>query len=93
MNITYMQANGYCIPNLAAPNIPNQELGIWGQRRFIYLKTHKRILFTQLLTSGNLHDHLFEIDQTATTRHEQIVVQMMQSQGITEQLKEDNQML
>jgi len=69
------------------------EIGRFGRARHRHLRNHRRIMFTHLLTSGELHEHLQEIDSTATTRHEQIVAQMMQVQGITEQLKAENQIL
>jgi len=93
MSFTYTQENGYRIPNLALPDTPTHKLGKWGQRRFAYLKAHKRIMFTHLHTSGALYEHIHEIDRTATTRHEQIVARMMQAQGVAEQLKAENQMM
>jgi len=68
------------------------EVGRFGRMRHRYLRNHKRILFTHLLTSGELYEHICDIDRTAQTRHEQIVAQMMQAQGVTEQLKAHDQM-
>ncbi|MDD4164546.1 MAG: TnpV protein [Eubacteriales bacterium] len=92
MGGTYRTVGDYQIPNLTLPDKPEYNIGIWGQRRLDYLKKHKRILYTNLLTSGKLPEHLHEIDETAFERHELIVKQMMAAQGITEQLKADNMM-
>ena len=51
---TYRNVNGYQIPNLTLPDEPEYPIGIWGQRRLIYLKKHKRVIYTNLLTSGKL---------------------------------------
>lgn len=94
--ITYTEVNGYRIPNL---NLPDDGLdkevyiGIWGQRRFDYLKKHKRILYTSLLTSGKLRAHLYEVDIATCARLEIIIEQMMKVEGVTEQLKSENAML
>lgn len=61
-------------------------------RRLDYLKKHKRIFYSNLLTSGKLAEHLHEIDVAAFERHETIVKQMMKAQGVTEQLKADDMM-
>ena len=90
---TYRQVNDYRIPNLTLPDEPASHIGNWGQRRLNYLKKHRRILYTNLLTSGKLTEHLHEIDTAAVERREIIIRQMAQEQGITEQLKAENQML
>ena len=91
--LTYTEVNGYLIPDLILPDEPEYEIGIWGQRRFDYLKQHKSVLFTHLLMSGKLHEHIHEIDVTAGERKERIIKQMMEAQGVTEQMKADDMML
>ncbi len=92
MGGTYTQVGDYQIPNLTLPDEPEYHIGIWGMRRLDYLKKHKRILYANLLTSGKLNEHLYEIDKIAFERHELIVKQMMKAQGVTEQLKSDDMM-
>ena len=58
-----------------------------------YLKNHRKGLFTALLTTGKLNEHLYEIDQTAISRMELITKQMKEREGVTEQLKLENQLL
>ena len=94
--ITYTEVNGYRIPNLIVPDDGLGEevhIGIWGQRRLDYLKKHKRVLYTNLLTSGKLRAHLHEIDVTAHERWERLIKQMMEAQGVTEQMKTKDAML
>ena len=57
-----------------------------------FLKEHRRITYTNLLTSGKLNGHLAEIQQTAQRRMEEIVAQMAKTQGVTEELKASDQM-
>lgn len=90
--ITYTLQGDYYLPDLALPEEKEYHTGIWGQRRRAYLKKHKKRLYTNLLTSGKLAEHLHEVDKIAIERHALIVKQMMETQGVTEQLKSDNQM-
>ena len=93
MELTYTEINGYMIPNLSLPEEPEYEIGIFGLMRRNYLKNHRKILYVNLLTSGKLNEHLHEIDQTAYDRMELITREMAQREGVTEQLKAENQML
>jgi len=89
---TCRNVNGYQIPNLTVSDEPKYEIGIWGRRRLDYLKKHRRVLYVNLLTVGKLTEHLHEIDETAFERRELIIKQMKEAQGVTEQLKFENQM-
>ncbi len=66
--------------------------GIWGQRHKRYLKEHKRVDYITLLTNGRLNSYFADIEEQAQEHFERIVEQMKQAQGITEQLKAENQM-
>jgi hypothetical protein len=57
-----------------------------------YLKSHKKALFSSLLMSGKLNEHLYEIDQTANEYLERISKQMAEHEGVTEKLKAESQM-
>jgi len=57
-----------------------------------YLKQNRRVLYYQLLTSGELGSRLAEIDNSANDMMELLVNQMAEEQGVTEQLKADDQM-
>jgi len=89
---TYSVVSDYHIPNLTLPNKSECQLGIWGQRRLDYLKRYRRVLYVNLLTADRLTEHLREIDATAFERREIIVKQLIEAQGVTEQLKSENAM-
>ena len=88
----YELKGDYYFPCLTLPESESKPIGLWGQRYRSYLQEHRKIVYTQLLTSGRLNSYLAEIDQQAQERMEVLVEQMKQAQGITEQLKADNAM-
>ena len=87
MEVTYRMQNGYQVPNLLMPQTPEAHLGKYAELRREYLKKHRRVLYTNLKTSGKLTEHLAEIEQTARKMVEQTVAQMAQNEGVTEELK------
>ena len=87
---TYHEENGYRIPDLRLPAEEEQSIGTWGQRHLNYLKQHRKVTYTNLLTSGRLNTYLVEIDGQAQERFERLIEGMKQAQGIAEQLKEEN---
>ena len=92
MGGTYRQEGDYLIPNLALPDEPEYQIGKYGRMRLSYLKEHRPILYTNLLTSGTLHRHLAEIDQACNERMAIIVSDMARQEDVTEALKAANQM-
>ena len=56
------------------------------------MKEYRRLLYLNMLTSGRLNGYLADIEEQAQERFERIIEQMKQEQGITEQLKAENQM-
>ena len=87
MEITYHEQNGFQIPNLLLPQEPEVHLGKYAELRREYLKKHRRVLYTNLKTSGKLTEHLSEIEQTARKMVEQTVARMARAEGVTEELK------
>lgn len=92
MGGTYHEENGYLIPNLTLPNEAEQHIGVWGQRHARYLKQNHRGLYMNLLTSGKLNTYLANIDEQAENMFFQLATQMAEREGVTEQLKAENQM-
>ena len=90
MGGTYHEENGYLIPNLTLPPEEEQPISVWGQRHKRYLKEHRRATYTALLTSGKLSTYLASINEQAQERFERLIEGMKQAQGITEQLKAEN---
>lgn len=91
--ITYTQQGGYLLPDLRLPEQPKVEIGIWGKRHLRYLKNHRPIIYTNLLTSCKLTAYLADIGKEATEIYDRLVQQLAMQEGISEQLKADNQML
>lgn len=89
---TYTHAGDYLLPNLTIPEEEQKPIGIWGQRHVRYLKQHHKILYYNLLTSGKLNAHLAGIDRQAEDMFFRLVKQMAEREGVTEQLKAENQM-
>lgn len=93
MKLQY-QANGdYQIPMLQMKEQPKETLTKYGVMRRKYLQEHKRGIYTGLLLKGNLTEHLLMIQNQAEERMESLMEQMKTIQGVTEQLKAENQML
>lgn len=92
MEITYTKCGDYYLPDLAVPEEEPATYGRFGRMRLKYLKEHRRGIYTSLLTSGQLTHHLNEIDREAKETLALLIKQMVQAQGITEQLKADDQM-
>ena len=92
MGINYTLQGGYYLPDLASPAEEQQPLGIWGQRHLRHLKQNRRVLYTNLLTSGKLNSYLADINRQAEEMFSKLVKQMAEREGVTEQLKTDNQM-
>lgn len=90
--LTYTMQGEYRLPNLLPPQEPEVTLGKYGLMRRRYLRQHRRVTYTNLLTSGKLTEHLLEIEQTAQSRMEQIMAQMAKAEGVTEELKATDQM-
>ena len=86
----YERQGDYLIPCLTLPTEKEQPIDVWEQRHLRYLKKHRRITYTNLLTSGRLNNYLADIDRQAQERMERLTEQMKRVQGITEQLKAEN---
>lgn len=91
--IQYRQVCDYLIPNLIIPpEEASVRLGKWGMMHKDYLEKHKKVLFSSLLIQGKLYQHCSEIENQARALFDTLVEQMKETEGVTEQLKEENQM-
>lgn len=88
----YIRVGDYFLPDLKLPETETQSIGIWGQRHKRYLKEHKRLFYSNLLTSGKLNSYLADIDRQAEEMFSRLVKQMAECEGVTEQLKAENQL-
>ena len=87
---TYRQVGDYLLPDIEVPESP--QIGILGQRRLQYLRTHKRVLYTTMLMSDTLKAHLEEVDQSAEEKFNKLTMQLKAQGDVTEELKANNQM-
>lgn len=90
--ITYRKVGDYLIPNLKLPpEEANIRLGKWGMMYKSYLEKHKKILFNTLLIQCKLYQHCADMEKQAQNMFDTLIEQMKSSEGVTEQLKEQNQ--
>ena len=89
---TYSQHGDYLLPNLKMPKQPEYNIGVWGQRRRRYLKQHRPIFYTNLLTSCKLSEHLAAVEEECNERMESLVKVIAKQEGVTEELKAADQM-
>ena len=100
-NYIYNEKNGlwyelqgdYYIPCLELP-VEKEEryIGVWGQRHLRYIRQHKKVFYTNLVTSGKLQSHLADIEEQAQELFDRLMKQRAEREDITEKLKADNQM-
>lgn len=92
--LDYVLHGDYYLPVILNPEMEDHRpLGKWGMMRSDYLKEHRPGFYARLLLGGNLHKHLADLDEQARERHELIVRQMAQNEGIIEQMKMRNQLV
>lgn len=88
----YELQGDYYIPCLKLPDEEQQPIGVWGQRHLRYIRQNRKVLYLNLLTSGKLNGYLADIDKQVEDMLSRLVKQMAEREGVTEQLKADNQM-
>ena len=93
--IPYTLVGDYYLPwgDLPDDEPEQRPIGIWGQRHLRYIKQHRRSLYYELLVTGKLNDYLANLNAETEEMFSRMVNQMAKKQGVTEQLKAENQML
>ena len=88
-NVTYSTVGDYQLPNLtlSQPKIP---LGKYGRMRRTYLMNHRPVLYNTMLLNGSLYPHLMEVEQTAESRMQQMMTELLKQNPALD--KEKNQM-
>lgn len=92
-DINYTLQGDYYLPNLKLPEQDNRPIGIWGERHKRYIKQYHKIRYYNLLTSCKLVNYLADINEQAEEMYQRLVKQFAEQEGVTEQLKSENQML
>ena len=90
MGGTYYREGDYLLPDIELPE--EKPVGVWGSRHYHRLRKANRVLFSQLVISGKMNDYLADIDRQAEEMFSQLVKQLAETEGITEKLKEVDQM-
>ena len=89
----YELRGDYYFPCLTVPAQEERPIGIWGQRHLRYIKAERKTLYTELMTSGRLNSYLADINEQATAQMCLLITQLAEREGVTEQLKAQDQML
>ena len=90
--ISYTRHGDYYLPDLSLPAEEEIPIDVWGQRHAAFLKTHQRSVYNEFLVSGKLQRYLAQIDRDAQEMFDLLVRQLAEQEGVTEQLKAENQM-
>lgn len=90
--ISYTLQGDYYIPDIALPEEEEKPIGVYGRRHLQYLKEHRRTLYTSLLMECKLNSYLADVNERAMEMRDRLIRQMAEAQGVTERLKEENQM-
>ena len=80
-------------PDLQLPEGTNYNIGKFGHMRCEYLKEFRHGYYMEMLLEGKLNEYLHDIDEECHETLDRIVEKMKEKQGVTEQLKAENQML
>ena len=89
---TYTQVGDYLLPDLVIEESEQQPIGKYGRMRKRYLKEHRPVLYSNLLTAGKLYQHLAEIDEACEKHMDLLICRMAKQEGVTESLKAADQM-
>ena len=88
-NLSYTQTGDYLLPNLTLHQ-PKNPLGKYGRMRLNFLKQQHPVLYHTMLLNGSLYPHLMEVEQTAESRMQQTMAQLLKQNPAPD--KEKNQM-
>lgn len=69
-----------------------EQISVWGQRHLTYIKKHNKAFYNKMQRENKLYDYLLQLNRDAEDTFNRLVKQMAEREGITEQLKADNQM-
>lgn len=87
----YELQGDYYIPYLVLPDTEERPIGIWGRKHLNYIKEFRPVLYTDLVLNCRLHSYLANIDAQANSKLALLMKQMAEKEGISEQLKAQDQ--
>lgn len=91
-NLWYELCGDVYLPCISPAEDNITEIGKWGRLYLTYIREYKRVLYTNLLTTGKLNSHLSEIDSRANRMYEDLMKVLPEREVITEKLKAENPM-
>ena len=89
--LDYVLAGDYYIPAIELPEDDDRPVGKWGRMHLAYLEETNPLLLNHLILTGKLHTYLAELNEQAQNRYRCVVRQMMEAEGVTEELKRRSQ--
>lgn len=92
MKIEYIKIGDYYYPNLVVKKEERLQLSKYGRAKLDYMKKHQKVLYTSLLTNGQLSEYLTDIDRRANDLYDRLLIENKAQRDITESLKEHDQM-
>ena len=92
IELKYQRCGDYLLPDLGLDDAEKLPLGKYGLLRQRYLEENRPGLYTRLMLSGKLMEHLQEIEQTAQKRLESLMSQLSMQSSVTEELKAQDQL-
>lgn len=89
--IDYIFVGDYYIPVIELPEDDGRPIGKWGRMHRAYLEGTNPLLLNHLILTGKLHTYLADLNEQAQNRYRLIIRQMMEAEGVTEDLKRRSQ--
>lgn len=89
--LDYVLAGDYYIPAIELPEDDDRPIGKWGRMHRAYLKETTPLLLNHLILTGKLHTYLADLNEQAKDRYRLVVQQVMEVEGVTEDLKQQSQ--
>ena len=90
--LDYILVGDYYIPAIELPEDDDRPIGKWGRMHQAYLEETNPLLLNHLILTGRLHTYLADLNEQAQERYRIIVQQVMEAEGVTEDLKRQSQM-
>lgn len=84
--------DGLYYPDLYLPEETEYPIGKYVMLRKTYLQEHRKGLYLELVLAGKLNKHLHQINEECNQMMDRLVEQMKKRQGVTEELKMQDQM-
>jgi hypothetical protein len=78
MEIPYRMEGDYLLPDLKLTDATDRPVGKYGRMRKAYLQNHNRGLYSALLLSGKLMEHLADTEEAASQMIETLMNQMLE---------------